>query len=81
MPRYYMHLRNPSDELLDLEGVIMPEEALADSVLAAARDCMAHDLRSGRVELNYRIEVQNEQGEIVHALQFADAVEIVPRSN
>jgi hypothetical protein len=78
MPRYFMHLRAPSDEVPDHDGVIMPDEAVARTALLAARDCMAYDLRSGRVELKYWIDVQNEQGEIVHTLQFADAVEILP---
>jgi hypothetical protein len=76
MPRYFLHLRDPADELLDPEGVVMPEEAIAGAALLAARDCMAHDLRSGRLDLRYRIEVQNEKGELVHMLPFADAVSI-----
>jgi hypothetical protein len=78
MPLYYMHLRAPSDEMLDLDGVSFPEEAVPRAALLAARDCMAHDLLAGRLDLTYRIDVHNEQGEIVHTLQFADAVEIVP---
>lgn len=78
MPRYFMHLLGPSEELLDMDGVLMPDEAVASAALRAARDCMAHDLRSGRIELKFRIEVHNGEGEVVHTLAFADAVEIVP---
>jgi hypothetical protein len=78
MPLYFMHLRNSTDEVLDPDGVLMSEDAVPGAALLAARDCMAHDLLSGRLELNYRIDVHNEAGEIVHTLQFADAVEIVP---
>ena len=78
MPLYFMHLRDPADEVLDPDGVRMPKEAVADAALVAARDCMAHDVRSGRLDLKYRIDVQNEDGEIVHTMQFADAVEILP---
>lgn len=43
----------------------------------AARDCIAGDVRTGRVDLRYRIDVHDDAGEIVHALPFASAVEIV----
>jgi hypothetical protein len=78
MPLYFMHLRDSSDEVLDPDGVRMTEEAIPGAALLAARDCMAHDLRSGRLDLKYRIDVHNEAGEIVHTLPFADALEIVP---
>jgi hypothetical protein len=78
MPRYFMHLRNPSDEILDPDGVTVPPEAVVGMALFAARDCMAHDLRSGRLDLDYWIDVENELGEIVHTLRFADAVKIAP---
>jgi hypothetical protein len=44
----------------------------------AARDCIAHDAHSGRIQLGYRIDVHSEEGTVVHSLSFADAVEIVP---
>jgi hypothetical protein len=75
---YYVHLRDSSDEVLDLDGVRLPEDAIPRAALFAARDCIAHDLRSGRLDLKYRIDVQNEVGEIVHTRHFADAVDIVP---
>jgi hypothetical protein len=73
-----MHLRDSSDEVLDPDGLLMPEDAIAGAALFAARDCMAHDIRSGGIELKYRIDVHNEAGEIVHTLEFSDAVTIVP---
>jgi hypothetical protein len=78
MPRYFIHLRDPSDELLDPDGVMMPQEAVVGAALVAARDCMAHDLRSGHIDLRYWIEVENDRGEVVHTLHFGDAVEIMP---
>jgi hypothetical protein len=78
MPLYFLHLRAPLDEMLDPDGVLMPEEAVAGAALVAARDCMAHDLRAGRIDLASRIDVHNEAGEIVHTLPFADAVTIMP---
>jgi hypothetical protein len=78
MPLFFMHLRAPSHDLMDPDGAVMSEGAVAVAALTAARDCMAHDIRSGRLELAYRIEVHDEAGEVVHTLQFADAVNITP---
>jgi hypothetical protein len=77
MHLYFMHLRDSTDELLDPDGLLLPDDAVAGAALTAARDCMAHDLRSGRLDLRYRIEVEDEAGEIVHTLHFAEAFEMV----
>jgi hypothetical protein len=76
MPRYFLHLRKPSNDLLDTEGTSMPEDAVTSAALAAARDCMAHDVRAGRLDLKCRIEVQDEAGKVVHTLPFAEAVSL-----
>lgn len=76
MPRYFMHLMDGVDKVIDEEGVLMPEEAIIGAALSAARDCMAGDIQTGRLRLNHRIDVHNEAGELVHSLVFKDAVEI-----
>jgi hypothetical protein len=72
-----MHLRHPTHVLLDLDGTAMRGEAVARAALMAARDCMAHDIRAGQLDLSYEIEVQDEAGRIVHVLRFADALTLV----
>jgi hypothetical protein len=76
MARYFMHLVDGADTLLDDEGVILSEAEVPGAALFAARDCMSHDLLTGCLRLGYRIEVQDEQGKLVHSLEFRDAVEI-----
>jgi hypothetical protein len=78
MPRYFMHLRDSTDEVLDPEGLEVSPEAIQGAALLAARDCIAEDVRTGRIELKYRIDVHDGQGAVVHTISFADAVEIVP---
>jgi hypothetical protein len=78
MPRYFMHLRDGTDEVPDPEGVDMPLEAVSRAALMDARSCIAEDARAGRIYLGYRIDVHDEEGTVVHSLSFADAVEIVP---
>lgn len=76
MPRYYMHLIDSTDEVLDPDGVEMAPDDVARKALRAARDCMAGDVLQGRLKLGYRIEVKNEGGHLVHAQPFETAVEI-----
>ena len=78
MPHYRMHLRDGNDELLDPDGVYMPAQAVPGAALRAARDCIAGDVMTGRIEFKYRIDVEDDDGRVVYSLPFADAVEIVP---
>lgn len=78
MPLYFLHLRDGSDELLDPDGVHMPADAVPGFALRAARDCMAGDVMNGRIELKYRIDVEDGDGRVVHSVAFADAIEVVP---
>jgi hypothetical protein len=78
MPRYYFHLRDSVDVVLDPEGLEMPAEAISGAALMQARDCMAGDVKSGKIDFHYRIDVHDESGAVVHTLAFEDAVEIVP---
>jgi hypothetical protein len=78
MSRYFLHLKDSTDEVLDPEGTEMPAEAVPDAALRSARDCIAGDVKNGRIDLHFRIEVMNESGELVHTLPFSNAVEVVP---
>jgi hypothetical protein len=76
MPRYFMHLMDEVEHVLDEEGTLLSEQDIPGATLLAARDCMAGDVHSGRLRLSHRIDVHNEAGELVHSLLFRDAVEI-----
>lgn len=78
MHKYFFHLIDSIEVCLDPEGVRLPHEAIEDAALLQARDCMAGDVKEGRLRLDYRIDVHNEAGALVHSLSFADAIEIVP---
>jgi hypothetical protein len=77
MTRYFFHLRDGVDEILDPEGVELPSEAVAEAALVAARDCMAADVKAGRLDLSSRIDVYQADGELVQSVSFADALEVV----
>ena len=77
MPRCFFHLRDGSDVLLDPDGVELPANAIAGAALLQARDCIAGDVKNGRLDLNYHIDVHTKDGEVVHSLAFTDALEVV----
>lgn len=79
MPRFFMHLRDGIDEMLDPEGMELPDvEAARTKVLAAARDVLAGDVRHGLIDLRYRIDAEDEAGRLVYSLAFKHAFSIVP---
>jgi len=77
-----MHLRDSVDELLDPEGVDLPDlEAVRTAVLLAARDMLAGDIRQGLIDLRYRIDAENEEGGLVYSLPLQHAFTVVPEAN
>ena len=79
MARYFLHLRDSADELLDPEGQEFADlNALKKRVLFSARDLLAGDVRNGIIDLRYRIDAENGDGEIVYRLPFAQAIKILP---
>lgn len=77
MPRYFMHLVDGVDHILDPEGTEMPREAVEGYTLRCARDCIAGDVMRGDIDFSYRIEVRDEADRLVHVLQFKDAVTVM----
>ena len=78
MARYFMHVRDGTDELLDPEGLEFPTlEAMRRAALVTARDLIAGDVRDGRIDLRFRIDVHDETGAIVYSLPFKHALSII----
>jgi hypothetical protein len=76
--RYYFHLRDGHDVLLDPEGQEFPSlPAIEAAALENARDIISHDAREGRIMLAYHLDVEDAAGAIVHRLDFEDAVEVI----
>jgi len=77
MPRYYFHLRDGADLLLDPEGRLLDgTEAIAAATLAEARAILCADIRQGKLGLDQLIDVEDARGRVVHRLSFIDAVKI-----
>ena len=81
MARYFMHLRDGTEQILDPEGLeFATMEAVRKAVLVSARDLMTGDVREGVIDLRFRIDVEDEGGEIVYTLPFKHAVNIIPEA-
>lgn len=80
MPRFYLHLRNGTDETLDEEGREFPDmHALRKAVLEGARDIMSNEVKHGGVmDLRCRIDAESPEGEVLYSLPFRRAVNIIP---
>ena len=80
MALYFFHLRDGADLVLDPDGrELNGIPSIADAALSEARAIIAADAQEGAINLNQRIEVENAGGEVIHRLEFEDAVEIKPR--
>ena len=77
--KYFMNLRDGTEELLDPEGLEFETlDALRKAVLAAARDLMCGDLVTGVLDFRFRIDAEDQDGVIVYSLPFQPAVNIIP---
>lgn len=77
MSRYFFHLVDGSDVLLDPDGIEISPDQIASRALYQARALIASDAGEGRINLRCSIEVKDEAGKLVHSLAFEDAVSIV----
>ena len=78
MVRYYFHLRDGVERLLDPQGADVDDPAqLARMALKEARAVVAQEALEGEINLQQRIEIEDEGGNLIHSLSFADAVRIV----
>jgi hypothetical protein len=79
MDRYFLHLRDGTEELLDPEGVeYVSLEAMRVAVMHTVRDLISGDVGRGVVDLRFRIDVEDEGGEILYTLPFKHAISVIP---
>ena len=80
MARYFFHLRDGTDILLDPEGLELPDQqAIEACALKAARDTLSHDVKAGCLDFRPRLEVEDQDGKVVHRLELQEAVTILKR--
>ena len=76
MPRYFFHVHDDLDTE-DHEGLDLRDLAAAEAgAVHSARSLMCDTLMQGRLNLNHRIDIENEGGTVLSTVRFGDAVEI-----
>jgi hypothetical protein len=79
MTKYFLNLRDGTEELLDPEGIEYETlDALRKAVLVTARDIMCGDMTGGVLDFRFRIDAEDTDGVIVYTLPFKHAVNIIP---
>ena len=75
MPRYHFHLHVAEGPLADEEGQLFDGvEAAREEAIRGARSLVAEDVLNGRLDLEGRVEVADEDGRLLFAVSFAEAV-------
>jgi hypothetical protein len=81
MPRFYFHVVDSDGIASDEEGLVLEDAAAArDVAVQGARDILAAEIRYGRIDLDWRIDIADNGGEIVLSLPFSDAVQVARKS-
>jgi hypothetical protein len=77
MPRYFFHLHNDVDSSDEL-GKELPDLAAAHAhALKMARfEVSEAAVRTGRIVLGHRIDVEDEGGSVLTSVHFGEAVKI-----
>lgn len=73
--RLMLHLIESDFDLFDDEGHEVADLVAAHELaLSAARDILSHEILTGTLTLNRRIDVTDETGRIVLSVPFTDVV-------
>jgi hypothetical protein len=76
MPRYFFHIFN-HEIVMDEEGIDLPDlEAAREVALDSARDLVCESVHQGHLNLDHRLEVNDENGETLIVLTFREAFTI-----
>jgi len=77
MARYFFELHNGSGVTRDEEGREFPnkDEARREAVVGI-RSVLGAEVASGSIDLDGRMDVLNEDGEILFTIPFSDAVTV-----
>jgi hypothetical protein len=77
MPRYFLHIQDSGEVIRDEEGMDLPDLAAArDEAIAGARSILADGAKAGILSLSSLIEIEDERGESLMTITFADTVAI-----
>ncbi len=77
MPPYYFDVIDGHGIAEDEDGLDLPDaEAARAEALAGARGILADEVKTGRIDLSWRIDVRDGTHEFLFSVPFAEAIEI-----
>jgi hypothetical protein len=77
MSRYFLHLINGIGVAPDEEGVdVARVEQAAQQAIAGIRSIVSDEAKRGRIDLNGRVDIADEEGRIQAVIPFSDAFEL-----
>jgi len=78
MPRFFLHLCDGADRLLDPDGIELPDvEAAKVHALRSARDTLSNELRQGRLDLRHHIDVEDAEGRVIYTLPLEQTFQTI----
>jgi hypothetical protein len=79
MPKFFLHLRDGTDETLDPDGLeCATMDSLRQTVLVNARGMIGDEVkRGGVIDLRFRIDAEDEGGKVRYSLPFRNAVNVI----
>lgn len=78
MPRFSLHLHNRLEFVRDEEGMELPDLGTArQQAIQSIRSVLGEEVQQGLVDLRGRIEIANDNGDILASIPFAEAVELL----
>lgn len=78
MPRSFCHLRD-GEAAEDPDGMYLPDvRTVRLEAIRSARDITAADVRRGKLDLSFSIEVTDEQGKPILAVPFREVIDVEP---
>ena len=77
MPRFYMHIRDGEELIVDAEGCTFPDiDAASEEARVAIREMLAERIRQGEVIDGQAIEISDETGRTLMTIPFKDSIKL-----
>lgn len=79
MPRFHFHSHARDGVSCDEDGMELPDlESARACAIDGIRSIASEEVRSGRPDLEGRIEIVDDSGAILDTVRFPEAVEVLP---
>ena len=79
MPLYYFHVRSDGVEILDPEGSTYPDlDSARREAVAGARSILSEEIKGGRLAIDERLDIEDEEGRVLLSIAFAEVLILPP---